>query len=108
VPRLGDHQRRARAHDADRLAQDRLEPPRILVSRKLARTLRRLELVQRDDAPLGLGDGLLRDHEHVTGLQLHPSRDQLREIVARPDLREALDRVDLDHRPVTRMPAWPL
>ena len=82
VVRLADHERRADAHDALRLAEDRLDPTRIsLVARDLARTLRRLDVVEPHDATLDLRDRLLRDDDDVAVLELDALEDQRREVV---------------------------
>ena len=95
---LGDHERRPAADDAGGLAEDDLEPPRVAVGAgEPPGLVRRLDLVQADDAPLGLRDHLLGDADDVAVAQLHRSRDQRREIVALGDLGEPLDRQDLDH-----------
>ena len=57
---------------------------------------------------LRLGDGLLRDHHDVVVAEVGRLGHQRGEIVALPDLGQALDRSELDHgRPVRRRPAWP-
>ena len=55
----------------------------------LARLLRRLDSVERDDAPLDLRDRLLRDDDDVAVLELDPLDDQRREVVALAQLRDA-------------------
>jgi hypothetical protein len=110
VARLGDHERVAAADDARGLAQDHLELARVAVfAGELDGQLGRLDAGERDDASLGFRDDLLGEHEHVAVLELDGRRDERGEVVALPDLRQALDRPDLDHgRPVTRSPAAPL
>jgi hypothetical protein len=64
------------------------------------------------DASFGLGDHLLRDHEHVAVLQVDSSGDQRGEIVSLLNLGQILDRDDADFaaqgRPVSRTPACAL
>ena len=109
VPCLGDNQRRSYAHDARGLAKDHLDPPGILVTGDLTRAFGRLDIGQTDDAALGLRDGLLRDHEHVSILELDPGGDQLGEVVSLPNFGQAVDRDDAhlaaQGRPVRRTPA---
>jgi len=91
-----------------RLLQDRLDPPRILVSGQLARSLGGLDVVQPHDPPLRLGHDFLREHNDVAVLELGGARNPLGKIVALPYLRPAEEREDpeLRHgRPVTRRPA---
>ncbi|HKE00873.1 MAG TPA: hypothetical protein VKE69_07685, partial [Planctomycetota bacterium] len=109
VPRLRDHERRSYADDARGLAKNHLDPPRILVTGDLACAFRRLDIRETDDTSFGFRDGLLRDHEHVTVLELDPGGDQLGEVVSLPYLGQAVDRDDADlaaqGRPVRRTPA---
>ena len=72
--------------------------PRVAVACELARPLRRLELVQPDDAPLGLGDDLLGNDEDI-GLFESPSprgrvAEERGQVVTLLDLRDALQRED--------------
>ena len=113
MPRLRDHEWLADAHDALRLAQDRLDPTRVLVvAGDLARVRGRLELVQPDDLPLRLRDDLLSDDQDVAVLELDLRDDELGEVIALTDLRQAGDRYDsyfgAQGRPVRRMPACAL
>ena len=98
MPGLGDDERCPRAHDPDRLAQDHLELARIVVGGELAGAVGRLDVVEPHDPPLGLGESLVRDDDHVAVLELGPIRDQRPEIVALGDLREPLDREDPELR----------
>ena len=107
--RLGDDERRPRAHDALRFAEDDLEPARVLAARQLSRAIRRLHVVETYDAPLDLRDGLLRDDDDVAVLEVDSFGDQRAEVVPLSQLGNACDGDDLDHgRPVTEIPAWPL
>ena len=115
VPRLGDDERRARADDLARLAQDHLETTRIGVAGELARPLRRLDVREVDDATLDLRDRLLRDDEDVVVLEARLRArvdDERGEIVALLELRDPAERDDAQlagqRSPVTRIPAWPL
>ena len=66
VPRARDHERRPRAHDLGRLAQDHLDLPRIaLVPGELDGPRRRLDLVEANDATLDLRDRLLGHDDDV-------------------------------------------
>ena len=100
VTRLRDHERRADADEPGALAQDRLDVARIPVHRELARPRGRLELVEPHDAPLRLGDDLLRDDDDVGVLEparaVGCGREQRREVVPLFDLRDALEREDPD------------
>ena len=109
MPRLGDHERTARADDADRLAEDHLDVPRVRFRAcELARPLRRLDVVQPHDAGLGLRDDLLRENDDVAVLERTRTRHELCKIRAGADLGQALERQDRQahRRPVTRRPAW--
>jgi hypothetical protein len=108
VPRLRDHERRARADDARRLAQDHLDPSRVGVRCELARALRWLDVVEPDEAAFDLRDRLLRDDDDVAVLERRSVGDQRAEVVALAQLGQALDRQDRDHSPVMLTPAWPL
>ena len=74
---------------------------------ELQRALRRLEVVEPDDAPLGLRDRLLRDDEHVSVLERHAVGDERGEVVALADLGETRDGED-PQMPVSRIPACAL
>ena len=70
MPRARDHERRPRAHDLGRLAQDHLHLPRVaLVPGELDGARRRLDLVQANDAALDLRHRLLRDDDDVAVLE---------------------------------------
>ena len=72
---------------------------------ELARPLGGLDLREGDDTALGLRDGLLGDDDDVAVAQRDGARDERREVGARRDLGQPLDRQDLDHAfgmPVTR------
>src|SRR5439155_20801172 len=109
---LCDHEWPALPHDARRLAEDRLDLTRIpLVSRELDRLLRRLQTVDADHAPLRLRHGLLREDDHVAGLELDTLDDHGSEVVVLPDRREPVHGDERDHStptPVTRTPACAL
>src|SRR6476469_3132459 len=107
---LRDHERPALSDDLLRLTEHHLDLARVaLVAGELAGLLGRLEIVEPDDAPLGLRDRLLRDDEDVTVAQLGPLEDERPEIVALPDLRQAADGEDLDRStPLMRRPACAL
>ena len=103
--------RRALADDARRLAQDHLELTRVaLAGGELPCALARVDVVQIDNATLGLRDHLVRHDEHVTVLKRDRTRDERAEIVALLNLGQALDREDRDHAstPETRIPACAL
>ena len=109
--RLGDHEGAPFAHDALRLEQHRLDLARIALLRRRDpdRSLRGLDRVEADHAPLHLRDGLLREHQHVAVDELLERHDHRREIVPLPDLREAADGDDRDRAghstPLIRTPA---
>jgi hypothetical protein len=63
-------------------------------ARQLARALAGLNVAQRHDGALALGDGLVRDHQQLSVAQLHAIRrrgvgDQRREIVTCAHLGQA-------------------
>ena len=109
---LGDDERQPNAHHARRLAEDDLDPARIfLVAGNLARALRRLDVVEPHDAPLGLRHGFLREDDDVAVLELEPGGNERGEVVPFTDLRQSLDCDDADFLqliPVIRMPACAL
>ena len=78
VPRLRDHERRPRPDDRGRLGEDHLEAASVVSGRELARALRRLDVVEPNDAALRLRDGLLRDDDDVAVLERHALGDQRR------------------------------
>ena len=92
MPRLRDHERRPRTNEARTLAQDCLQPPRILAGRKLARLRRRLDFVEAHHPAFGLGDDLVRNDDHVSGLELRGGGDQSRDVVPLAHLRQPPDR----------------
>ena len=92
--RLRDHERLTDADDARRLAQDHLDAPRVLVLGELPCALGGLDLGQPDDTALRLGDDLLCQDDDVAILELDVRGDELRQVVARSDLGQALDRDD--------------
>ena len=110
VTGLGDHERAALPHDSLRLTQDDLDLTWIaLVRGELDRLRRRFIVVDPHDAALGLRDRLLREDEYIARLQLDQLDDERGEIVVLPDLRQAANGDELDHRtPVTRTPACAL
>ncbi len=112
MPGLCDHEPGPGAHDAGALAQDDLELAQIApLAGELTGALGGLDLVEADDAPLRLRDGLLGDDDDVAGAQLRRAGDHRAQVVAGADLGQALDREDGDHAggsPVTEMPAWAL
>ena len=59
-----------------------------LVAGDLARPLRRLDVVEADDASLDLRDRLLRDDDDVAVLELDALEDQRREVVPFAQLGE--------------------
>ena len=61
------------------------------------RLLGGVEVVDAHDPALGLRHDLLRDHDDVVVLELDGPGDQRREVVARPDLRQAVHGQELDH-----------
>src|SRR5437868_5643530 len=100
VAGAGDQERRPDANEFGGLVEDDLDPARIgLVARELAGLLRRLDARERDDLALDLRDGLLRDDDHVSVLELRALGDQRREVVSLTQLRQALDRSDGESRP---------
>ena len=105
---LGDHERPALADDPLRLPQHGLHLARVaLVAGELDRLRRRLEAVDADHATFRLGHDLLREHEHVAVRELGAFRDHRRQIVALPDLGQAVHGQDRDHAgtPEMRTPA---
>jgi hypothetical protein len=106
VTGLRDHERLPCAHDATRLAEDHLQVPRVAVRPgKRRRELRRLDVREPDDASFRLRHQLLRQHDDVVVAQLDHAHDVLGDNVPFDQLRDALQRMDLDHsRPVTRSP----
>ena len=111
VPRLGDDERTARADDADGLAQDHLDVPRVRVRAcELARPRRRLDVVEPHDAALGLRDDLLREHDDVAVLERmrHASRALRDPRRARPPAGPRAAGSSGSRRPVTRRPACDL
>ena len=114
VPSLRDHERRPRAEDARRFAEDDLETAGIaLRPGELDRLRGRLDLVEADDLPLGLRDHLVRDADDVAVLELGSPRDQRGEVIVHLDLRQPFHREDLDDAfgvttaPRIRLPAMP-
>src|SRR5205085_2934446 len=82
--------------------------PRVAVrAGELARTLRRLDVVELDDAALGLRDDLLREDDHVAVFEGVRSSNELGDIRAGADLGQALEGQDRQaHRkPVECRPA---
>jgi hypothetical protein len=113
VRRLGDDERRPDSHDACGLAKDDLDAARILVvACNLQRSLRRLDARETDNPAFRLRNDLLREHDHVAVLELELGGDELGQVVAFLDLRQAGDRNDAklaaQGRPVRRMPACAL
>ena len=67
-----------------------------------------VQLLAPNDASLGLRDHLVRNDEDVALLKLGRAGDERAQVVALPDLRQALDRDDTQlaqGRPVMRRPA---
>ena len=91
---LRDHERRPRADDSRRLAEDHLEMASVVSGRKLDRRGGRLDVVEADDATLGLRHDLLRHDDDVGVHELERVGDELAEIVPFRDLGEAFDRDD--------------
>jgi len=86
-------------HVTRSLAEDHLGVTRVAVAGELARARRRSDAVERNDAPLGFRDSLLRDDHNIAVLELHGIVQELGEVVPRLDLRQALDsdHADLAH-----------
>ena len=108
MPSLGDDERRPLADDARRLAEDHLEPMRVLVGGELASPLRRLHAVELDRPALRLRHDLVRDDDDVALLEGRSVREHVSEVVALADLLDPLhgDHPQLGHsRPVSRKPA---
>src|SRR5581483_9964740 len=86
--------------NANALVQHDLHGARIRLGdeplRDLLRLRARLHVVEPHDAALGLRDDLLRDDDDVAVAQVGARRDQVRKVVARMDLGQALDAEDLD------------
>ena len=82
MPRLRDHERRADANDVHRLSENRLDAARVEVARKLARTRRRLDVVEPHDPSFRLRDDLLGKHDDVVVLEIDRGNDQRREVGA--------------------------
>ncbi len=94
VPRARDHERRPRAHDLSRLAQDHLHLPRVaFLAGQLNRPRRRLDLVQSNDPALGLRHRLLGHDDDVAVLEATHARagvgQQLPEVVPLLELGDA-------------------
>ena len=98
VAGLRDHERRARAHDRARFAEDHLEVARVVSGRELDCRGRRLDVVEAHDPPLGLRDDLLGDDDDVAVLELDALDDERAEVVPLRDLRETLHRDDTELR----------
>ena len=99
MPGAGDQQGRANADELGRFVEDDLDAAGIgFVAGELAGLLRRLDVRQRDDSSLDLRHRLLRDDDDVTVPQVSSCRDQRREIVPLPQLREPFDRCDGEAR----------
>jgi hypothetical protein len=66
---LDDQHAAPRANDPDRLRQNDLHKPRVLVDfrRERDRLLGGLDRREVDEATLGFRDNFLRDHKHVSG-----------------------------------------
>jgi hypothetical protein len=96
VLRLRNHERRADAHDARGLAEDDFDPAGIFLAGDLFRACGRLDLAEAYDASFGFRDDLLRENDDVAVLELDRARDQLGEIVALLDLRQAGNRDDAE------------
>jgi hypothetical protein len=113
VRRLGDDERRPDSHDACGLAEDDLDPARVLVlTRNPKRLLGGLDARERDDPAFGLRHDLLREHRDVAVLELELRDDELGQVVAFLDLGQAGDRDDAklaaQGSPVRRTPACAL
>ena len=112
MSRLGDHKRLANPHDTLGLLQDRLDAARVLVvARDLARTLRRLQVVESHDPPFRLRHCLLCEDDDVAVLQLELRGDQLGEVVPFRDLGQPFDCDNpnlFQWRPVILIPACAL
>ncbi len=114
VAGLCNHEARADADDARRLAQDRLDVTRValLALGDLERLRRRLDLVEHDHAALGFRHGLLRDDEDVAVLELDGAGDECGEVVALPNLGQPEYGEHPDFaahfRPLRRSPTWAL
>ena len=111
--RLCDDERRPNSHYSCGLAQDDFDATRILVvTGDRSRFFRGLDAGERNDSALGLRHDLLRKHENVAVLELELPGDELGQVIALLDLREARDRDDAElaaqGRPVRRMPACAL
>src|SRR5579871_5258816 len=91
VLRASDQERRPGADELDGLVEDHLNPARVGVGGELARLLRRLDIRERDDAPLHLRDRLLRDDDDVAVLEVDPLDDHGGEIVSLAQLGQARD-----------------
>ena len=97
-PRVG-------AHELVRLVEDHLRPgagPCRAPSASCVRLAAGEDLGEPDDPALGLRDDLVGDGEHVVGPQAALERaggraEDRREVVARPDLRDAGQRGERDH-----------
>ena len=86
-PVLDDQHARLHAQHLARLAQDQLDQARIPVAppRKLLRARRGHDIGEPHAAPFGLGDDLLRDHQHVAVLQALARARHALPASARPD-----------------------
>jgi hypothetical protein len=101
-PVLDDQHVAARPHDANRLRQDKLDKPRVLVDlrRKRQRLGGRLDGREVDHATFGLRNNFLRDDNNVSGARrdvvAHKRRrNEFDQVVAGPNERKALERNDL-------------
>ena len=68
VSRLGDHERRPRAHDPTALPEDHLQAARILVRRELIGLVRRLDPVEMHNTAFDLRHRFLSDDDDVSFL----------------------------------------
>ena len=102
-------ERRTEAYDAPCLAEDHFDATRVALvgGRDLPRLLGRLDAVEVHDATLDLGDGLLRDDDDVSVLELGAVQDHAGEVVALAQLGDALDGEDRErrHSPTMSRPA---
>ncbi len=100
---LNDQNAAARPHDANRLRQDDLDKPRVLVDfgGELKRPGGGFDRREVDDASLSLRHDLLRDDKHVASARrnavaLDRRGDEFDQVVARPDQGQAPQPDDLE------------
>ena len=108
MARLRDHERGPGADEARTLAEDHLQPPRIVAGGQITRLRRRVDAGEADDTAFHLRDCLVRDDDHVAVLERDGRGDQPRQVIALAHLGQPGDRNDpqlAQGSPVSRTPA---